>query len=55
MKDSLALFLAGVAAAGFAWAFWYYLGENGMQVLTTGMLVLATLDNIRLRRVLKKK
>ncbi|WP_137174596.1 hypothetical protein [Massilia sp. HP4] len=54
-KDRALLLLAGLVAAGAAWAFWRYLGANAFVVLTTITLIALWLDNRRLRRQLGTK
>ena len=54
-KDRSLLLLTGLVAAGAAWAFWRYLGENGFVVLTIIAMVTLRLDNRRLRRQLGDK
>ena len=49
----LLLFLA--AAGAFlltAWAFWHFLGEDAMDVLTASVIVLLAVENDRLRGAL---
>jgi hypothetical protein len=53
MKDSLLLLAAGIVLSLAAWAFWHYLGNDGFGVLSTLFLVVAVVDNFRLRRQLR--
>lgn len=53
MKDAIALLLAGLVAAGAAWLFWHWLGEQGASVLLMLMLIVVSADNLRLRRLLR--
>ena len=55
MKDSLSLLATGIACSLFAWAFWRYLGTEGFGVLNTLFLVVAVVDNVRLRRALRAR
>ena len=53
MRDDLILVLAALACAGFAWAFWHYLGEQALGALTLIALIALAADNYRLRRRLR--
>lgn len=55
MKDQLYLFLAAVACASLAWAFWHYLDADAVVVLMSLALVSAVADNLRLRRKLRER
>lgn len=55
MKDVLLLLVSGLACSGAAWAFWHYLGNDAFGVLNTLFLVVATVDNFRLRRQLRER
>ncbi|SEN92101.1 hypothetical protein SAMN05428959_103778 [Duganella sp. CF517] len=55
MRDDLLLLLTALACAGFAWAFWHYLGEQGLGTLTVIALIALAADNYRLRRRLRGK
>lgn len=55
MKDRLLLLLAGMAAAGLAWAFWHYLGRDALSTLLVLALVALSLENARLRRALRDR
>ncbi|WP_193752098.1 hypothetical protein [Pseudomonas abietaniphila] len=49
----LLLFLATAGVLSLtAWAFWHFLGEDAMDVLTASVIVLLAVDNDRLRRAL---
>jgi len=54
MNDSLLLMLVATLVASAAWAFWHYFGEEAVDAYTAVMAVLLVLDNVRLRRALKK-
>jgi uncharacterized membrane protein YfcA len=53
MKDRLLLIFAGGICALLAWAFWKYLGSDALSLLPTVMLIVAVIDNVRLRRQLR--
>jgi hypothetical protein len=55
MRDDLVLILTALVCAGFAWAFWHYLGEQGLGALTVIALIALAADNYRLRRRLRDK
>lgn len=55
MRDDLILVLAALACAGFAWAFWHFLGEQALGALTVIALIALAADNYRLRRRLRGK
>lgn len=55
MKDQILLLLAGVAGAGIAWAFWYFFGEVGINVLGSLAVIVLLVDNLQLRRRLRKR
>lgn len=54
MKDQVGLFLAGLAFALGAWAFWHYLDTDAVLALLSLALVSAVADNRRLRRKLRE-
>jgi hypothetical protein len=54
MKDQGLLLLAGIVAAGAAWAFWRYIGEYGALVIQTIVIISLFADNYRLRRILRE-
>jgi hypothetical protein len=54
MKDRLLLFAAALASALAAWAFWYFLGPNALDVLVLIALIGTIADNRRLRRALRR-
>ncbi|MDR2874731.1 MAG: hypothetical protein LBV44_02220 [Methylobacillus sp.] len=54
MKDRIFLLLAGIAGAGIAWMFWHFLGEAGFNVLGGLSVIVLLLDNLQLRRHLRK-
>jgi hypothetical protein len=53
MRDGLLLLAAGAACSLAAWAFWHYAGNDGFGVLSTLFLIVAVVDNFRLRRRLR--
>ena len=55
MRDNLILISTALVCAGFAWAFWHYLGEQALGVLTVITLIALAADNYRLRRRLRGK
>jgi hypothetical protein len=55
MRDDLLLILTALVCAGFAWAFWHYLGEQALAGLTVIALIALAADNYRLRRRLRGK
>ena len=55
MRDDLLLILTALVCAGFAWAFWHYLGEQALGALTLIALIALAADNYRLRRRLRGK
>ncbi len=54
MSDSIILLIAAAIVALAAWGFWRYLGMDAFQVLSTVMVVVFAVDNLRLRRELRK-
>jgi hypothetical protein len=55
MKDAFLLLVTGGAFSVVAWAFWHYLGNDAFGVLNTLFLVVAVVDNFRLRRMLRAR
>ncbi|MDB6145542.1 MAG: hypothetical protein JWP80_4586 [Pseudomonas sp.] len=55
MKSSVYLLLSAMAVSTFAWVFWHYLGNQASSVLGALIMLALTVDNIRLRRQLKKR
>lgn len=53
LRVGVLLLVSGLIAAGAAWAFWHYLGENAFPVLMTVVIVAQFLENRRLRQRLK--
>ena len=54
MKDAILLLLSGLLASAFAWAFWHYLGLEGMAALQSIALCGSILDNVHLRRRIRQ-
>ena len=54
VKDSAALLIAGVVAAGLSWAFWRYLGEYGALIVLVVAVISLLVDNRRLRKILRE-
>ena len=55
MSDSIILVMIAASLAALAWGFWHYFGQNALQVLTVVMLVCTAVDNLRLRRALRRR
>lgn len=55
MKDSVLLLAVAVIVAMAAWVFWHYVGLNGFELLSTLMIVVLAVDNMRLRRELRNR
>ena len=55
MRDALSLLGAGLLFSLLAWAIWHYLGSDAPGAIITIALVIASVDNARLRRQLRKK
>jgi hypothetical protein len=55
VKDSLALLAGGVVCSGIAWVFWHYSGENGAAILLALVTAMLVVDNIKLRRELRRR
>lgn len=55
MKDRLLLVIAAATLAIGAWAFWYFLGDDALTMLTLIALVVVVADNRRLRRKLRER
>lgn len=53
-KESASLLIVGALASACAWAFWHLVGDVGFTVLTMIAIVSLLLDNIRLRRKLRR-
>jgi hypothetical protein len=53
MKDRFRLILVAGVLAVLAWTFWHYLGKEAFSTLSTCMLIVVAMDNIRLRRQLR--
>lgn len=53
MKNSLVLVVVGIAYAGIAWGFWYFLEADALSVFTIIALVVTAGDNLRLRKQLR--
>ncbi|WBG66141.1 hypothetical protein [Pseudomonas citronellolis] len=53
MKDRILLILASLLAAGLAWAFFHYLGQDAWSLLSGALIVALGCQNIRLQRKLK--
>jgi len=53
MRESMILLLVAAVASVFAWSFWHLAAGHGIDILTTTMLLLLAVDNLRLRRRLK--
>lgn len=54
MKDRILLILASLLAAGLAWAFFHYLGQDAWSLLSGALIVALGCQNIRLQRKLKE-
>ncbi len=52
-KDSFWLLFWGFVASALAWAFWYYAGEHGFQIMTIAVWISLIFDNRRMRAKLK--
>jgi hypothetical protein len=55
MKDSIALLVTGVIVAALSWAFWHYAGENASSIFSAVIIMALWLDNIRMRKLLRKR
>ena len=53
MKDRILLILASLLAAGLAWAFFHYLGQDAWALLSGALIVALGCQNIRLQQKLK--
>lgn len=53
MKDRILLILASLLAAGLAWAFFHYLGQDAWSLFSATLIVALSCQNIRLQRKLK--
>lgn len=53
MKDVALLCLASALFATLAWAFWNYLGDDGLSAIAIIALVIVGADNARLRSQLR--
>lgn len=53
MKDRILLILASLLAAGLAWAFFHYLGQDAWSLLSGALIVVLGCQNVRLQRKLK--
>lgn len=53
--DRLFLPVSAVLLAGAAWFFWHFSGESGTATLLTIALIAVGADNIRLRKLLKRR
>ncbi len=54
MKDQIWLILCALGCAAVAWAFWHYLDNHAVSVLTLIAMVSVVADNLRLRRKLRE-
>jgi hypothetical protein len=54
MKDRIYLLLTGLACAGTAWAFYYFLGEFSIHVMAVSALLVTISENLRLRRKVRQ-
>jgi|AraplaDrversion2_2_1032049.scaffolds.fasta_scaffold20219_2 hypothetical protein len=50
MKDSIYLLLTGMVCAALSWAYWYFLGEFGLHLMSGFALIVTITENVRLRR-----
>lgn len=55
MRDRLALLLTAVVAAGLSWALFHFAGQDAFQMLTLVFIVGLAIDNVRLRRRLRRQ
>lgn len=53
MKEELLLLLVAIIVATLSWAFWRFLADDAMAVLSSLILVSLLVDNIRLRRKMR--
>lgn len=53
MKDRILLILASLLAAGLAWAFFHYLGQDAWSLFSAALIIALSCQNIRLQRNLK--
>ncbi|SDJ94043.1 hypothetical protein SAMN05216189_102578 [Pseudomonas delhiensis] len=53
VKDRILLILASLLAAGLAWAFFHYLGQNAWSLFSAALIIALGCQNIRLQRKLK--
>jgi len=52
--DRLQLLLVAVLASALAWSFWHFGGQNAFGIFMLLVLGATALDNVRLRRLLKR-
>lgn len=52
MKDSISLIFLATCMAVFAWFFWHFAGNAGINTILIIAVVVLIVDNIRLRRQL---
>lgn len=52
--DQLLLLIVGILCALAAWLFWYLGGEIVLKIFPSMIIILLLIDNIRLRKCLKK-
>lgn len=53
MRDAVALIVTGVIAAGLAWTFWHFGGDNAYAIFATIAIVLLSAECRRLRRAVR--
>jgi hypothetical protein len=54
MKDQLALLVAGLLVAGFAAAYFKFIGEAGIWIIVSISMITLMVDNRNLRREVKR-
>jgi len=52
--DSLWLWFWGIVGSALSWAFWYYTGEHGFQIITAAVLITLVFDNRRMRKQIEQ-
>ena len=55
MKDQILLLITGSVVAIISWVFWYFLGEASFIVFTIIVMLVLSVDNMRLRRKLRAR